>query len=230
MRTTLVVCESPWSTDKGLIESHSVRPFVEGLCELHRARLVYRTFTTGEELKWLVNHEAVDGRRGRAVVYIACHGDGGRLTVGRLGDRRINLGRLALYLRRGVEGVWLGACDVGRSNALEDFLGDGAAVWAGGYVCSVRWNASLLLDLAVLEQVMLSGPIRGPGKLIRVLTRALAAFSPNWTITTGARDRVSLRSALRVIARDKLRGHGPKEVSDQLRTSLGWEAAKPARR
>jgi hypothetical protein len=37
-----------------------MRPFVEGLAELHDARLVYRTFTTGEELRELLSYQAID--------------------------------------------------------------------------------------------------------------------------------------------------------------------------
>lgn len=115
MKTTFVVCESPGST-KGRLERWSVRPFVEGLCELYDATLVY----------------------------LACHGRGGRLELGRRFINRPNLGILAKYLRSGVEGVWLGACDLGGSIALERFCeGQGGAIWAGGYVCAVDWETSL---------------------------------------------------------------------------------------
>jgi hypothetical protein len=198
MRTTLVVCESPWSTAKGRLERWSVRPFVEGLCELYDARLVYRTFTTRQELVRLLNCEAIDTTNERIVVYLACHGRGGRLELGRrLNSDRPNLGSVARYLRPGVEGVWLGACDVGGSKALGEFLKTSGAVWAGGYVCAVDWAPSLILDLAVIQDL-----IRG-GRVNR-------------------RNTAKLGRAIRVFARDKLPGSRPKDVSADLRQRRRW--------
>ena len=51
-----------------------MRPFVEGLAELTNTRLVYRTFTTGVELRHLLSSETVDRPKSRFLVYIACHG------------------------------------------------------------------------------------------------------------------------------------------------------------
>ena len=75
MKATLVVCESLWKTD-GRFEPWSMRPFLEGLSTLHGVRLVYRTFTTGTELKSLLSVEAIDKTAGRVIVYVACHGNG----------------------------------------------------------------------------------------------------------------------------------------------------------
>jgi hypothetical protein len=81
---------------------------------------------------------AIDRPTSRTILYIACHGTGGQLTLGRTGQQRVNLRRLADYTAPGVEGVWFGACDVGAARRLRGFLeGPGGAVWAGGYVCSV---------------------------------------------------------------------------------------------
>src|SRR5437867_11619163 len=115
MKATLVVCESPWMTH-GRFEPWSMRPFVEGLSALHGVRLVYRTFTTDTELKRLLNVDAIDNTAGRVIVYIACHGNGGRVV---LGSGEHNRGSIAGYLRPGIEGVRLGACDVGGAAALQ---------------------------------------------------------------------------------------------------------------
>ena len=224
MRTTLVVCESPWTTEKGFLARWSMRPFVEGIAELYDVRLVYRTFTSGHELRRLLSYEAIDRPEGRVLVYVACHGFGGRLSVGRKGSEIVNLAPLAQTLYGGVEGVWLGACDVGQSRALQDFLKNSGAIWAGGYVCSVDWAASLLLDLAVLQELLRSGPVRTRSRLLRVLKVALKSFDPNWKIGADRHERgVPLRHAIRVLARDKSRGARPKDVSEDLRYALGWQ-------
>ena len=228
MSTTLVVCESPWST-KGRLERWSVRPFVEGLSELYDARLIYRTFTTALELQELLNHEAIDGSGSRVVVYIACHGAGGRLSLGRRGDKQPNLASIARYLRRGVECVWLGACDLGRSKSLTAFLAAGGAVWAGGYVCSVDWDASLLLDVAVLQEVLQAGRISTQDGVLRTLRRAFSGFHPTWRVGEDRSGKdVILAESIRVIARNRRPGARSIEITDDLRKRLAWEVPRAA--
>lgn len=222
MSTTLVVCESPWST-RGHLERWSVRPFVEGLSESYDARLIYRTFTTGLELQELLSREAIDGTGSRVIDYIACHGAGGRLSLGRNDDKQPNLASIARYLRRGVECVWLGACDLGRSKSLPAFLTAGGAVWTGGYVCSVDWDASLLLDVAVLQKVLSAGRISTKEGVLRTLRRAFTGFHPAWRVGEDRRkNAVILAESIRVIARNRLPGARSIDITDDLRKRLAW--------
>lgn len=223
MKTTLVVCESPWAERDRRWAPWSMRPFVEGIAELYGARLVYRTFTGGPELRRLLEGEAFDGPGQRFLIYIACHGSGGRLTLGRKPDSGVNLAPIARALCQGVESVWLGACDVGGSNALHEFLAQSGAVWAGGYRCSVNWDASLLLDMAVLQELLKSGPRKTRTGVVSTLKRALKGFDPRWVIGSDTKgDGVSLGDALRIVARDKNRGARPEDVSQDLLSALHW--------
>lgn len=223
MKATLVVCESPWTED-GKLQPWSMRPFIEGLCELYGATLVYRTFTSGDELHRLLRDQAIDHSQGRVIVYVACHGWGGRLDPGRKGQLT-NLASIAHDLHSGVECVWLGVCDLGGSKALSRFLDRSGAVLAGGYLCAVDWGASLLLDLSVLQKLLRSRPITSRRRAVAVLKGALEGFAPSWVVGGNARDDdVSLRKAFRVMARNKVRGAGsrPKDVTDELTTALKW--------
>src|SRR5882724_8402712 len=223
MKTTLVVCESPWTEHDRRLALWSMRPFVEGIAELYAARLVYRTFTAGSELRRLLEGEAFDDAGQRILIYIACHGYGGRLTPGRKTNSGANLAPIARSLRHGVESVWLGACDVGGSNALHDFLAGSGAVWAGGYVCTVNWDASLLLDMAVLQELLKSGARKTRTGVVRTLKRAMESFDPRWIIGSDANGvDVCLRDALRVVARDKRQGARPQDVSRDLLSALRW--------
>src|SRR3989442_14443499 len=85
-------------------------------------------------------------------------------------------------LHPGVEGVWIGACDVGGARALDGFLRRRGAVWTGGYACAVNWDSSLMIDLGVLQALVRYGPIRGRAKAVRVITRGLCGFQPSWII------------------------------------------------
>lgn len=216
--------ESPWD-DGDDIAPYSMRPFVEGLAELHESRLIYRTFTSGAELsRLLVDGEAIDSRSGRFVLYISSHGRGGRLAAGRLAERDINLGPLASRTHKGFEGVWLGACDVA-DGSIDEFLSGGGALWAGGYRCSVDWSASMIIDIAVLDRLL--GLSRAPttrSDTIRAFADAFERFDGQYQI---GEDRhgaaVTLCDGIRLAARDK--GGRPHDVTDDLRRRLGWSDA-----
>ena len=224
MATTLVVCESPWTDRKGRFARWSMRPFVEGICELNHVRLIYRTFSTRSELTTLLGGEAFDNITGRTIVYIAAHGRGGRLALGRTGDRAVNLATVAQWLRRGVEGVWLGCCDLGSSQSLKEFLKyRGGALWAGGYECAVDWAPSMLVDIAVLQEVTGSSRIVGRRGALRVFKRALTGFSPLWLVGVNRHeDRATLGGAIRLVARDRVQGARVEDISQELRDRLNW--------
>jgi hypothetical protein len=90
-RRNLIVLENPWEDQNGDIATYSMRPFVEGLCELYEHRLIYRTFTSGHELARLVEREAMDSKPGRYLLYLSSHGYGGRLVAGRYSDKAVNV-------------------------------------------------------------------------------------------------------------------------------------------
>lgn len=215
-RRNLIVLENPWKDHNGDIATYSMRPFVEGLCELYEHRLIYRTFTSGHELARLIECEAMDSKPGRYLLYLSSHGYGGRLVAG---DKGINVAPIASKLCKDVIGVWVGACDVG-NGALDAFLVGGRATWAGGYCCEVNWAASMLIDLAVLQEAMATDrAIESRTATVSMLAKALARFNPDFEIGD---EPISLRDALRVVARDRVQGSRPRDVSDDLRTKLGW--------
>jgi hypothetical protein len=223
MATTLVVCENPWTNRKGRFARWSMRPFVEGICELNQARLIYRTFSTRAELTTLLGGGAFDDTTGRTVVYIAGHGNGGRLSLGRNGDGGANLATVAQWLCKGVEGVWLGCCDLGSSRSLKEFLKYGGAVWAGGYECAVDWAPSMLVDIAVLQELTASTPIVGRRGALRVFKRALTGFSPTWVVGANRNEgKANLGGAIRIVARDRVQGARVEDISQELRDRLSW--------
>lgn len=200
-----------------------MRPFVEGLCALYEHRLIYRTFTSGHELARLVECEAMDSKPGRYLLYLSSHGYRGRLVAGRYSDKDVNVAPIASKLSKHVTGVWVGACDVG-SGALDEFLVSGGATWAGGYCCGVSWDASMLIDVAVLQEAMATDrSIESRTATVNMLAKALTRFAPNFEVGVDEHDEpVSLRDALRVVARDRVQGSRSRDVSDELAAKLGW--------
>lgn len=203
MRKILFVCESPWDDGTRLVD-WSMRPFVEGLAELCGAALHYRTFTTATELHSLVEHNMPDPKRNRVIVYISAHGQGGKLSAGFRGQESVTLAPLAGRIRKGVEGIWLGACEVGGAESLRSF----DATWAGGYRSAVAWDSAMLTDLAVLRAALRSGPIKSRDGAVKLFRRALAPLNAravigSWDKTTRGRSRAapaSLADSLRVVA------------------------------
>lgn len=216
-RNHLTVIESPWEgKDDGELAEHSMRPFVEGLCALRGWKLTYRTFTSARELGRLLEGEALDVRADRQLVYIACHGGGGRLQAGTHEPETINLASIADKLASGVEGVWLGACDLATSRSLDRFLTDRGALWAGGYSCSVDWSSCMHIDIAVLDTLMRGRPLDRRRAIVNALCEA-------WVVGDDDDDAdVELGAALRVVARDK--GGRAADVTQELKDALGWVA------
>lgn len=221
-RGTLTVLESPWDDEDGEVADHSMRPFVEGLCSLYDWRLIYRTFTTAPELANLVNREAFDNSN-RSVLYISSHGCGGRIQAGVRETREINLASVADNLVKEVEGVWLGACDLGDSRSLQRFLSRGGTLWAGGYTCSVEWAECMLIDIAVLNDVMAAPrPVRGKGGILRHFAHAFERFDERWVIGEDQDEKpVELGEALRLWGRDVERSR-PEDLTEELLDELEW--------
>ncbi|MEO6951369.1 MAG: hypothetical protein ABI321_06110 [Polyangia bacterium] len=221
-RNHLTVIESPWEGRRdGEIGEHSMRPFVEGLCALHGWKLIYRTFTSARELGRLLEGEAFDSSAARQLAYIACHGGGGRLVAGIHDPETINLACAAAKLASGVEGVWLGACDLATSRSLDRFLTERGALWAGGYGCSVEWSSCMHIDIAVLDTLMGGRVLERKKAIIQALTAAFDRFDPAWVIgEDDDEDDVELGAALRVVARDK--GGRPADVTQDIKDELGW--------
>jgi hypothetical protein len=221
MRQVLTVLESPWSEGADVAD-YSMRPFVEGLALLYDWRLIYRTFTSGEELTRLVEGEAFDTNAGRSLLYVSTHGAGGRLVAGVVTAKYINLSRIGGRLAKGaVEGVWLGACEVGGSTGVQSFLGRGA-VWAGGYTCYVDWSTTMLVDIAVLNEVMGARPIRTAARAAKTFGNALSRFNPDTIIGGDQLERgVAMSNGVRLWARDASR-RSASEVTQAVRIAAGW--------
>jgi hypothetical protein len=222
MKKTLYACEAVWSESNGVLAEWSMQPFFQGLAMLHGFRFLYRTFTSGTELKGLLGLEFPAGTSSSKIAYIGAHGYGGRLSSG-YGGRGINLKPIAESACRDIEGVWVSACYVGGADSLRQFLIEGGAVWAGGYSCEISWESAMLIDLAIINTVMSSQPATSKEEAVALFAQALCSFDPDWQM--GSRDGVAvrLRDAIRLEARTQVQGSRAEDVTEQLLEKLGWE-------
>lgn len=219
----LYVCETPWSTEDGRLVEYSMQPFLQALAILHDFRLLYRTFTSGHELKSLLSSQFPDDASVSKIVYIASHGNGGRLSTG-VGSRDIYLKPIAESAHRDIEGVWVSACEVGGSDTIREFLRASGAIWAGGYTCGIYWRPAMLIDLAILNMALSSAAANGKAKTVNMFANALCSFNPNWEFGWDTTEKpVSLRDAIRLEARDEGRGSKAEDVTVLLRKKLKWD-------
>lgn len=216
-RRTLYVCEIPWAQRDSYSEL-SMHPFLSGLSELHGPRLLYRTFTTSDELGTLLSEQMPAPHGNRIIVYVSAHGSNGCLWP-EFGSS-IKLKPVAEKMARYAECVWLGACRIGKSDALAEFVRNGGASWAGGYTCYVDWRAAFLIDLAIL-QAALTHPLADTKEaVVSVFRSALGAFNPEWMIDS--EERVTLRDGFRIVGRNLTQGPTSEDLTVRVREALGW--------
>jgi hypothetical protein len=220
-KLTLFACETPWTDPNGKLVTWSMRGMLGELCGRLDVRLLYRTFSTGDELVNLLDLEVPV--YDRTIVYVGSHGRGGRLvTRSGLG---INLATIAKARHPRIEGVWLSGCDVGGAAALPDILKGGGPSWAGGYTNNVSWDAAPLLDLAILQCVLANARPKDKKTAVRLMSKALQSFAPLWNIGYDGVD-VPLREGFRVVARNLTNGPTAEDVTDSIRDKLGWAESR----
>jgi hypothetical protein len=218
---TLLACEIPWTDGDGTLVEWSMRPFLEGLALQDHFRLLYRTFTTSAELKSLLNSHLPRGDVTNTFAYIGSHGHGRRLSTADSGPS-INLKPIADSAHRDLEAIWVSACGAGDSQALISFLVQGGAIWAGGYKGVVSWDAAMLIDIAIVNEVMSSGWVTTKIGAVKLLARALSTFNPDWIVSEHEGYTVSLRDAIGLVARDGRQGSRAADVTPDLLHELGW--------
>jgi len=217
-RTTLFACEIPWARG-GSYDEQSMQPFLAGLCELHQVRCLYRTFTQSGELAALLSSTNMPAANGqRVIVYLSAHGSGGRLYTEM--EKSVNLLPIAKKAARAIEGIWIGACDVGASEAPEEFLRNGGASWAGGFTCAIDWKDAVLIDLAVLQAALGGHKPKNRSAVIHLFANALTAFSPTWIVDSHA--DIPLWKALRVWGRDRTSGPTTEDLTEDILKKLKW--------
>lgn len=219
MKKALLAFEIPWADEGSLVE-WSMQSFLRGLALRHHFHLLYRTFTTSAELNSLLTTHFPRGDETGSIVYIGSHGYGTRLSA-EFGPS-INLKPVAEKARRELEGVWLSACGIADSAGVVEFLLRGGAIWAGGYTGEVSWDSAMLIDLAVMNEVMSSGLVNTKADAVKLMARALSTFNSEWKVDRD--ESVCLRDSIRLLARDGVQGSRACDVTGELLEELRWSA------
>lgn len=187
----------------------SVAPFFEGLTRFFRGVRVYRlnfydaaSFTQAIEKAMAVTEE-------RVILYVGAHGTKGRIASA---NARTIASRIADQGKDKLEGIILSSCEAGAgADTLEKML-EGRANWVFGYTNGVNILSSMLLETAILRQV-LDAERDYVGKqetIVDIFVEGLRCFSADWHFGDA-----SIQSSVRLLVRPKYK-HKPIDVTADL--------------
>jgi len=158
MRRKGIFClEGDWSND--LRRPSSVEPILELLDhqETHNLRHVHHDVATVAELEHWLRKWRQNGSRAYRILYLAFHGEPGKLLIGDLRKPKnvIDLDWLAGQLDDKCSGriIFFGGCSVMNIDArhLKRFLRTTGAVAVCGYCADVDWVVSAAFELIALR-------------------------------------------------------------------------------
>lgn len=174
----VLILESPWEYPQGGTRRLTVQPFFEGLEKIHpNMSMYYSTFHDLHGVRTALDYDLLHAKEPRQVLYIGSHGQGRQLSNIRLSDLK-----RAIRERSGkLEGIIISACEV--CNDVDDLitLVQGTGVkWAIGYKCAVGWFDSMMLELALLNQLAIEPVAYRTSRagLTGFFQRALALVNP----------------------------------------------------
>lgn len=214
----LIILEQPWWDLGENPEQASVLPFLQGLDRLlPKVRVYHATFFDLASFDRALKHLA-SVKEDNAIVYVACHGGGGRIGGVNLSKM---LERLGAYSKSwNIEGCLLGACEVGgRSDVMKASMVGSRMAWLAGYGVSVGWLPSTLVDVNILSAMSrLSEKDLSDGASIEAaFSHALSLFNSDFSIGTKEKKEdvteECLRNSFTLITKPRGSGHRPVDSS-----------------
>ena len=214
----LIVLEQPWWDFGENPEQASVLPFLQGLDRLlPMVRVYHATFFDLGSFDSALEHLA-SVREDNAIVYIACHGSGGRIGGVNLSSM---LERLGEYSRSwNIEGCLLGACEVGgRREVMKTSMIGSRMAWLAGYGVSVGWLPSTLVDVNILNVMsqLSDKDLCDAASIEAAFSDALSLFNGDFSIGTREINETvteeCLRDSFTLITKPRGSGHRPADSS-----------------
>jgi hypothetical protein len=225
----LIVLESPWfDLEQDPKQRTSIRPFLQGLADFYDVSLYYSTFHNLESFNHSVKRYE-DVKAKSHIIYVASHGKGGRVAAA---GRHIQLKKLLECIPdnyEALDGIMLGACDVGNSKAVQYGLKRNRACWIFGYRHAVGWMASTLVDMAILDAVLVEGHTLSRKQTIGAFANALRRFDGNWAIADDGPERpITIKETIALWFHEHKQGTKPRLVTDELlerltKTGSHWD-------
>lgn len=214
----LIVLEQPWWDLSENPEQASILPFFQGLDRiLPKVRVYHATFFDLPSFDSAFKH-LVSVKEDNVIVYVACHGRGGRIGGVNLSTMLERIGDYSKSLN--VEGCLLGACEVGgRREVMKNSMIGSSLAWMAGYSVSVGWLPSTLVDVNILNVMsrLKETDLNDAASIEAAFTEALSLFNGDFSIgTLDSNEEVTeecLRNSFTLITRPRGSGHRPADSS-----------------
>lgn len=151
MIDSILVLESEW--EKTSLNEVSVKKFFDGFTDLYEISFYYKPFHDVKDIEhWLNVYDRL--RKKNKLLYIAAHGERGRLEVI---HKSINISTLQRVIKKhkSIRYLMLGSCLIGHKNNIEKFLKQNKnLVWVAGYDKRINWIDSTVYDILFLSRLL----------------------------------------------------------------------------
>lgn len=231
-KSAVLIFEGPWRIYDNDVNRSSVLPFFEGMAkQFDNVEIIYSRYYDLHSFRAafaeLSNHAF-----GNAIVYVAGHGDGQRVSGAKILDILVECS--VDSERANITGVVLGSCfsagtpDHPQNDTINHMIQESRIAWIAAYKCASYWFQSTLLDLAIIN-TMLGAREKDFGQranITRMLARAISPFSPGFELGDDSLDEdeadpVSLGDGLAFFSQPRGQGHKAREVTDEV-----WQSWK----
>lgn len=222
----LLVLENPWWTPEEDPKRTSVLPFLQGLeRSSNNFNIYYATFYNNDGLKNALQKDLIHTIEERQILYIGAHGDIDEIA----GDEaRVAMNLISKFGKR-IEGVMLSCCFVGKNkkilkracsyNKIGDTYG---ANWLFSYKYAVDWLPSMMVDLAILEQIFMQDKLKERDKIINSFKKALSLFNKSFEMATDENEKSrKLCETIKLIVRGRT-ATTPMDLTETLLQELNW--------
>ncbi|MBU2329067.1 MAG: hypothetical protein KJ755_17220, partial [Alphaproteobacteria bacterium] len=225
-RSAVLILEGPWNLDESDRNRSSVLPFFEGMAkQFSDVDIVHSRYYDLHSFRSAFD-ELASHQYDNAIVYVAGHGDGSRVSGAKVVDILVkcNLGSW----KANITGVVLGSCfSAGTqkqclSGTINTMIQDSNIAWIAAYRCAAYWFTSTQVDLAIIHEMLqaTSDSFESRDAICEQLAEAVSSFSPTAAVghSGEACDRVSLQGGLAFFSQPRGKGQRSREVTADV-----WE-------
>lgn len=214
----ILILENPWELDDGDCNRTSVLPFVEGIAKLAGDTEVFhanfydkRSFDRALEI-------LCSARFNNAVIYIAAHGNKGKVGGVKLADILFAIGDHSKNTN--ITGIMLGSCFAGTdTDTIEVFMQGTNVKWCVGYSSSCDWLPATMIDCSIMASMLEldEEELSDRATMIELLAQALAPFSRTYVIGEDTDDNtMTMEESIRVVMQPSGRGNRARHVTDEV--------------
>lgn len=225
-RSAVLILEGPWNLDDSDRNRSTVLPFFEGMAkQFSSVDIVHSRYYDLHSFRAAFD-EMASHQYDNAIVYVAGHGDGSRVSGAKVVDILVkcNLGSR----KANITGVVLGSCfSAGTqkrslSGTINNMIQDSNIAWIAAYRCAAYWFKSTQIDLSIIHGMLLAGSdaFESRDLISEQLAEAVSSFSPTATVghSGEACDGVSIQDGLAFFSQPRGKGQRSREVTADV-----WE-------